>query len=489
MKQIKTHRLLLWLVLTVLFFLTAHLIACRLGQDTTVDLHIGTGYSADEIAFSLSEPVAACTNPRVEQDMFKVDLHALKAGKAYAEVTLPNGDAALETVYVHKNGVIALNTYLGRSRGSSSYLIAAFLSIALALVLAIHAYRAARNACMYQYACAGLFGLILFLSFTLLDFLLVVTGDRSPEQVLMFLLNSCSMFAGVLLPVAFLMSLFVTANNVILLKREGFTWRNMLGTILGGFLCCASLTPMVLYRIAESVNFSEMHRETSAARYTMMFAESVIYGCLAYLECILLGVIVLGIASARHIPAFNKDHILILGCKVGADGKPTKLLQSRIDRAIEFAEMQKQATGKELTFVPSGGKGADEVIAEAVCIKNYLLEQGIPESRILTEDRSETTAQNLRYSYELISADKPDAEIAFSTTNYHVFRAGALAYAQGHRFEGIGAKTKQYFWLNAFVREFIAVIYETKRLHITLLAYIVTVIAAVTLILYHAAQF
>ena len=70
-----------------------------------------------------------------------------------------------------------------------------------------------------------------------------------------------------------------------------------------------------------------------------------------------------------------------------------------------------------------------------------------------------------------------------------MFRAGALAYAQGHRFEGIGAKTKQYFWLNAFVREFIAVIYETKRLHITLLAYIVTVIAAVTLILYHAAQF
>ena len=60
---------------------------------------------------------------------------------------------------------------------------------------------------------------------------------------------------------------------------------------------------------------------------------------------------------------------------------------------------------------------------------------------------------------------------------------------QGRQIEGIGAKTKSYFSLNAFVREFIAVLYETRRMHITLLAGIVTAVAAVTLILYHAAQF
>ena len=121
-------------------------------------------------------------------------------------------------------------------------------------------------------------------------------------------------------------------------------------------------------------------------------------------------------------------------------------------------------------------------------MKNYLIEAGIPESRILAEDRSESTDQNIRYSYALISEKQPDAEVALSTTNYHVFRAGALAYAQGHRMEGIGAKTRTYFWLNACVREFIAVLYETKRMHITLIAYILTALAVITLVLYHAAQ-
>ena len=44
-----------------------------------------------------------------------------------------------------------------------------------------------------------------------------------------------------------------------------------------------------------------------------------------------------------------------------------------------------------------------------------------------------------------------DPKIAFSTTNYHVFRSGVFASRQGIRAEGIGAKTKIYFWINAFI--------------------------------------
>ena len=40
------------------------------------------------------------------------------------------------------------------------------------------------------------------------------------------------------------------------------------------------------------------------------------------------------------------------------------------------------ATGKDIIFVPSGGKGDDEVISEAQAIKNYLMEQGIDEGNI-----------------------------------------------------------------------------------------------------------
>lgn len=54
---------------------------------------------------------------------------------------------------------------------------------------------------------------------------------------------------------------------------------------------------------------------------------------------------------------------------------------------------------------------------------------------------------------------------AFATTNYHVFRTGMLAEQNGLKAEGIGSKTKVYFWVNAFVREFIATIVNEKKTH------------------------
>ena len=133
--------------------------------------------------------------------------------------------------------------------------------------------------------------------------------------------------------------------------------------------------------------------------------------------------------------------------------------------------MQQKAGGKELIFVPSGGKGEDEIISEAEAIAGYLKEKGIPEERILVENRSGNTEENLRFSSELIRRHAGGAEpkIAFSTTNYHVFRAGLLASDQGIMAEGIGSGTKSYFWINAFVREFIATIFSEKRTHLIVL--------------------
>jgi hypothetical protein len=63
-----------------------------------------------------------------------------------------------------------------------------------------------------------------------------------------------------------------------------------------------------------------------------------------------------------------------------------------------------------------------------------------------------------------------DAQIGFSTTNYHVFRAGNIACEQGIDMEGIGARTRSYFWINAFIREFIATMIAEKRKHFVTLA-------------------
>ena len=151
------------------------------------------------------------------------------------------------------------------------------------------------------------------------------------------------------------------------------------------------------------------------------------------------------------------------GCMIKKDGSLTPLLKSRVDRAIEFSKMQKSATGKSIVFVPSGGKGSLEIISEAEAINKYLLDQGISKDSILIENKSKNTYENIKFSNELIKKTNKNANIAFSTTNFHVFRAGIIASNQNIKIEGIGSKTKAYFWINAFIREFISTLYSEKR--------------------------
>jgi len=128
-----------------------------------------------------------------------------------------------------------------------------------------------------------------------------------------------------------------------------------------------------------------------------------------------------------------------------------------------------QKTGKELMFVCSGGQGSDEPISESACMKRYLLLKGIREHLILEENRSTDTRENMQFSRERIMEVNPDGKIAFSTTNYHVFRSGIWARRAKMRALGVGAKTKWYFWPNAWVREFIGLMTEHRGKQILVL--------------------
>ena len=90
---------------------------------------------------------------------------------------------------------------------------------------------------------------------------------------------------------------------------------------------------------------------------------------------------------------------------------------------------------------------------EAEAMRRYLVSQGIPESAIRVEDRSHNTYQNMEYSRALIEKERPDAKVAYATTNYHVFRSGVWASLAGLPAEGMGSRTKWWYWPNAFMRE------------------------------------
>ena len=273
------------------------------------------------------------------------------------------------------------------------------------------------------------------------------------------------------------------------MRKEGRNWRNMLGCMLGILVIAGTILPMIVSDMLQQTTIVNVHNEQGTAMYIEEAFSASFSIAIAYLECVLVGTIVFAVKAARHIPTFDKDYILILGCQIRKDGTLTKLLQSRADRAVEFAEMQREATGKEITFVPSGGQGSDEVMPEAQAIRNYLLSIGIPDERILPEDKSVNTLENLNNSMEIIKAhsDNSEPKVAFSTTNYHVFRAGMLAARQGFHMDGIGSLTKRYFWINAFVREFVATLVSERKTHVITMA-MLSVAMIIMVIMFHSSN-
>ena len=68
---------------------------------------------------------------------------------------------------------------------------------------------------------------------------------------------------------------------------------------------------------------------------------------LSYLYTLIIATLYCNLKAAKHIPAYDKDFIIILGSKVNSDGTLTPLLKSRVDKAIEFGNKQYEKTKKE----------------------------------------------------------------------------------------------------------------------------------------------
>lgn len=331
---------------------------------------------------------------------------------------------------------------------------------------------------LYSYQNAGIIGGILFSSFLFLMTLRVAVyawrdnrhGEGVLREVLYLFVSSAEKFLVVLVPFMFLVFFAAALSNLQLMRHEGKSPRNMLGFVMGTLIFAFTLALLFGWNAFASSVLSRLYFDGMS--WITVFTVAVplfMDGLLSYLECVMIGNMLLQLASVRRKVKYDADYIIILGCSIDSDGKPYPLLRGRIDRAIQFAEQQQNENGKLAYFVPSGGKGSDECISESESMRNYLVEQGIDPSRILMEDKSTTTLENMQFSKKLIEAHHTADEapkIVFSTSNYHVFRSGIFAEQAGLHAVGIGSKTKGYFWPNAAIREFVALLSVRKRAHL-----------------------
>ena len=279
-------------------------------------------------------------------------------------------------------------------------------------------------------------------------------------------LRSFSYFAMLTLPCIIVLSIYSIITNIILIKKEGFNPRRMLGVILGGVALIGLGGSQGLYYVISKLLLG------TEAQFIKFTLDVCINATLSYFYTLIIATLYCNVRAARHIPKYDKDFIIILGSRINKDGTLTPLLKARADKAIEFGNKQYETTKKRIVYVPSGGKGSDEVMAEAKAIKDYLLSKGIKEKQIVIEDKSTTTRENMRFSKDKIDKINKDAKISFATTNYHVFRSGVIANNQGILCEGMGSKTKWYFYTNALIREFIANLVQEKKSHIILVVMI-----------------
>lgn len=325
---------------------------------------------------------------------------------------------------------------------------------------------------MYSYRIVSIIGVIVFLAVNLiLQVFRLGTFLRYPEYAdigIMYNLVSdvTNGFMGILflafIPVI-LFSVFLLVANIVLFLKEGVSLRNTLGILLGAALVAGTFGIINLYNMLDLV--FNVH---SYAGYCLELGIENVFAILfVYFECMMIATIYASVKSMRHKATFDKNYVVVLGCYVRPDGMPGEILRKRIEVATDFIREQKKVASKIPCLVFSGGKGSDEVISEAAAMENYVLFRKYKDGYLI-EDKSKTTMENFKFSKTLIKKNGGNLEnVAFATTDFHVFRSGVIASKQGFLHpEGIGAKSPWYFYYNALIREFVANLNAERKMHI-----------------------
>lgn len=160
--------------------------------------------------------------------------------------------------------------------------------------------------------------------------------------------------------------------------------------------------------------------------------------------------------TGHELPAGNAPSAIIVLGSGTPDGKPSPLLRERLDLALHQAGRFPQAL-----VVVSGGVGFGRARSEAQVMGDYLRSRNLPPQRIVQEEKSASTAQNLLFSKALLQGRgvSPRDEVLLVSSDYHVRRASWIARRAGYeRISLAGAPTPLYVRYNAWLREYFAVL-------------------------------
>lgn len=178
--------------------------------------------------------------------------------------------------------------------------------------------------------------------------------------------------------------------------------------------------------------------------------------CVLLIAGALAAAITLGfIVSAAHPRTVSDcDYIVVLGAGVRGT-VPSLTLRERINGAYDYLTSHPNTIA-----VLSGGQGRGEDITEAACMYRELTQMGIDGSRLLLEENSTSTIENLQFSLDILAQETGSrpTKIGIVSSEYHIFRAMQFAKGLSLTPVGIPAKTTWFIIrLNYYLREVAAV--------------------------------
>jgi uncharacterized SAM-binding protein YcdF (DUF218 family) len=285
---------------------------------------------------------------------------------------------------------------------------------------------------------------------------------RAPERSAHLLL-----LALVLLVAAgpFVAALYLIVNGVTVTIREGVRPVNLLPLLTG----LAIVVVMGLVVAADRAGSAQL---SLFATITVLLSGYLSFLCVSY--------VIYAVLYSRLAAGGGAEFVVVLGAGLIAGGQVPPLLASRLDRGRSVYEALAARGAADPVLIVSGGKGSDERVPEAEAMAAYLTSRGFPASRLVLEDRSRTTEENLIFSKAIMDRRKPGARCVIVTSSFHAFRAAIIARRLGINGQVTGAPTASYYWPGAMLREFAAVFLSYKIVNFGVCALIVALPLAYT---------
>ncbi|MDF2918782.1 MAG: hypothetical protein K0S70_2999 [Microbacterium sp.] len=264
---------------------------------------------------------------------------------------------------------------------------------------------------------------------------LVLATLTVPENsvVLLVLIFSVPLLAAVGLGVALL------ANGIVMIQREGRSLANRLSLLAG----VGVLAILALGIVAVTAGWFEL------AVILLLLAGPIGYVGMGFVAYLCWSAVYARIARRSPAPAA----VITLGSGLRRDGSVPPLLAQRVALGVETLQRSPGAM-----LVVSGGQGADEPRSEAAAMAEYAGELGAPSERLLVENASRTTEENLTLTRAILAERDIAGPVLAVTSDYHAFRAATLLRTLGMPGHAIGARTARYYRPSALLREYLALL-------------------------------